>query len=366
MKSVIFLSFLLIVFAGDVPGQDVTLDCLNSEINQIVNANSRSIVSVISFLSEKTDKKVRQRVGTGFVVDENGLIVTGEDVTEEADSIVVVLGKGRRVNAEIVGHDAFLHIVLLKPDEREIPPLKMSMNKEPRMGDLVLVIGNTYGFQPFVSLGLVSGFDISIEAGIRRHNGLLQINTPVAPGTIGAAVFNTKGEVVGMLLASSPNHGTSFAVPSGRLHRSLRRMKVEQNPQNAYLGVVISDYTVTVLGSGVTILSVDHAGPGDKAGLVEGDLITSFAGTPVTSARQLQDLIAFAPVGTLADLSYVRNEKISTAAVILATAPPLYTSHRSSQTTEPTALDINELRKRLRNAENAIKKLEELRSVSSK
>jgi len=360
-----FILFCLI-FSGvsEAQSQEGSLGCLNAEINRIVLGNEKSIVSIVSYITLPGNGEIRRRVSTGFSIENAEFILTAIDGIQDADSIFIIPSGDTRFKATLFGKDQFVHLALLKPEKKISSSLKVNSIEDIQKGDLVLVVGNTFGFQTSASLGLVSGFDISIQSGNRQHDGLVQINTPVAPGTIGATIFDIKGKAIGMLVASAPNLGISFAIPGERLQRSISRMKNERNPKYAYLGVVIRDIPDTFPGHGVEIVTVDHNSPAEKAELEPGDIITGYGEAKVSSSKQLRDLVAFSKVGSISSISIVRKGKQLDTSVELTEIPVKPVRQQDIERFRFPSMELQELCDRLRKAENAIERLQEKQAVS--
>lgn len=365
MTTFMVLFFLFFPGVSEVFGQDGSLGCLSAEINRIVNGNEKSIVSVVSYITLPESGETRRRVSTGFAIENAEYILTATEGVLDADSIYIVSSGGERFRAILAGNDQFVHLALLKSESTIPSSLKIRSIEQIKKGDLVLVVGNTFGFQTSASLGLVSGFDISIQTGNCRHDGLVQINTPVAPGAIGATVFDIRGEVVGMLVASAPKLGISFAIPGERLQRSIAKMINEKIPKYAYLGVVIREIPKNIACQGVEIVSVDMSSPAEEADLKPGDIITVCGGSNVVSARQLRDLVAFSTVGGDTQFSIVRQGKQIDTSITLSEIPSRPVMPQHVRKLQFPAMEMQEVIERLLRAENAIEQLQEKQAATT-
>jgi serine protease Do len=258
-------------------------------------------------------------IGSGFVIDSRGLIVTNNHVIEGGNVIYVILSDGTELKVDkIVGKDPKSDITLLKvtPEaSKPLTPVSFGDSSRTRVGDWVLAIGNPFGLDGTVTAGILSGRGRDISAG--PYDDFLQTDAAINRGNSGGPLFNVSGEVIGINTAifspSGGSIGLGFAIPSNTARRIVDQLERYGETRWGWIGVRIqtpSDDLAAALHlpatEGALIARVDKGGPADLAGLAEGDLILSFNGFPIRHARQLPRFIAQAPIGQDADAVILR------------------------------------------------------------
>jgi serine protease Do len=263
------------------------------------------------------DSQTVQSLGSGFIIDASGLIVTNNHVIADADEIVANLANGTQLKAEIVGIDDKTDIALLKVTPKA--PLKavaFGRSDSLRVGEWVLAIGNPFGFSATVTAGIVSALDRDINSGPYDH--YIQTDASINRGNSGGPLFNIGGEVVGINTAiMSPTGGSigiGFAVPSEIAVPVLEQLRRFGEVRRGWIGVRIQDVTDDVaegLGmteaSGALIAGVSDDGPAATGGLKEGDVVVEFNGRAVKTMRDLPRIVADTPPGDTADVVVMRD-----------------------------------------------------------
>ncbi len=269
------------------------------------------------FFQDQIPKEHRQKsLGSGFVIDQSGFILTNNHVVEKTDEIKVVLADGREYEAEIVGRDAKTDLALIKIEpETALDPLPLGDSDALNVGDWVVAIGNPFGLEHTVTAGIVSAKYRRI--GMDSYANFIQTDASINPGNSGGPLLNTKGEVVGINSAifsqSGGSIGIGFAVPVNLAKDLLPQLK-EGKVVRGWLGVMIQQITPELqdkLGlkdqKGALVADVTPGGPADKAGIRRGDVIVSFNGKDVKEMSELPLMVGSTPVGSKVDVEVVRK-----------------------------------------------------------
>jgi len=243
-----------------------------------------------------------QGLGSGFIISEDGQIVTNHHVVAGADKVTVKLADGRSFDAEVVGSDAMTDIALLKVTaDVELPMVNFGTSKTLRVGDEVVAVGNPFGLGGTVTSGIVSALSRDIQAG--PFDDFIQTDAAINRGNSGGPLFNNAGEVVGVNTAIlSPGGGSvgiGFSVPSDLVQTIVADLSDDGAVERGWLGVQIRPMTpeiANVLGydepRGAVIEAISQDSPAAKAGLERGDIILSFGGEEIDDLRDLTRAVA--------------------------------------------------------------------------
>jgi serine protease Do len=265
------------------------------------------------------DPRTVQSLGSGFVIDPSGLIVTNNHVIADADEITANFADGRKFDAKIVGIDDKTDLALLKIDApAPLQAAKFGRSDKMRVGDWVLAIGNPFGFSATVTAGIVSALDRDINSGPYDH--YIQTDASINRGNSGGPLFNIGGEVVGINTAiMSPTGGSigiGFAVPSEIAVPVIEQLRRFGQVHRGWIGVRIQDVTDEVASGlgmveakGAFIAGLTDDGPAAKAGIKEGDVVVEFNGKPVKSMRELPRLVADTAPGDTVDVTVMRDRQ---------------------------------------------------------
>lgn len=258
-------------------------------------------------------------LGSGFIIDENGYILTNHHVISKADEITVKLSDDSEYIAKLIGSDAKTDLALLKIEaKKKLPYVNLGDSAKVRAGDWVFAVGNPFGLGGSVTAGIVSSKsrDIDIDSSSIVNN-FIQIDASINMGNSGGPTFNTKGEVIGVNTAiystSGGSVGIGFAIPVNTAKYVIEELKNNGKISRGLLNIRIQEITkdlAEALGvkanSGVLVADVEKNGAGDKAGLKTGDIIIGFNGVATPSARKLQILVASCPFNTKATIDVIR------------------------------------------------------------
>jgi serine protease Do len=255
-------------------------------------------------------------LGSGFVVDPNGYIVTNHHVVDGARSIEVALSDGRKLEARLVGSDAETDLALLKVEATGLPVIPLGRSSALRVAEPVMAIGNPFGLDHTVTVGIISGTGRVIGAG--RYDDFLQTDAAINPGNSGGPLINTRGEVVGIATAiasrSGGFQGVGFAIPVDLARPILDQLRTAGKVTRGWLGVSIQPLTPDLARSfglpapkGALVASVAEGSPAERAGLKPGDVIVRYEGRAVDNPRELPPLVANTEVGRTVELGVVRD-----------------------------------------------------------
>ena len=265
-------------------------------------------------------------VGSGFIVDQSGLIVTNHHVIAGAETITVKLDTGQTHNAELVGRDPKTDLALLKIDGGALPSVAFA-HTDANVGDWVVAIGNPFGLGHSATTGIVSARHRNIGAG--PYDDFLQIDAPINRGNSGGPVFNLKGEVVGINTAIfSPNGGSvgiGFAIPASLAEHVVGELEDDGSVDRGWLGVQIQPVGKDIADSlgleeaaGAIVADVVAKSPAAAAELRQGDVILAVNGTAIKKMRELPRIIAAIPAGEAAELTVWRDGAPITLTVEIA------------------------------------------------
>jgi serine protease Do len=258
-------------------------------------------------------------LGSGFVIDPSGYIVTNNHVIEQADEVNVIFQDETQYEAKVVGRDPKTDLALLKIEAKNLPYVEFGDSDALRVGDWVVAIGNPFGLGGSVSAGIVSARSRNINAG--PFDDFIQTDAAINRGNSGGPLFNVEGKVVGVNSAifspSGGNVGIGFSIPAALAEPVLGQLREYGRTHRGWLGVKIQHVTEELAESlglrrakGALVLEVTPDGPAQKAGLQAGDVIVEFNGRAIDEMRNLPRLVAETKVGTAVTLSVWRSEKM--------------------------------------------------------
>ena len=256
-------------------------------------------------------------LGSGFIVDPSGYVVTDDHVVENADKIMITFQDGGQYLARVIGRDAMTDLALLKIDaERPLPHVRWGDSDDARVGDWVLAIGNPFGLDNTVSSGIISARGRDIHAG--PYDDFLQIDAAINRGNSGGPTFDLNGNVIGINTAIySPNGGSvgiGFAIPANFARHVVEQLKTHGRVARGWLGVQIQQVTPEIADSfglpkpeGALVAGLSPDGPAARAGLVQGDIILSVNGHDISRMRELPRVVAETAIGETAAVKVWRR-----------------------------------------------------------
>jgi serine protease Do len=305
-------------------------------------------------------------LGSGFIIDASGLIVTNNHVIAGAEEINVILADDTILRAQIVGRDTVTDLALLKVEAKQpLPEIKWGDSNKARVGDWVLAVGNPFGLGGSVTAGIVSARARDIHAG--PYDDFLQTDAPINRGNSGGPLVNLAGELIGINTAIySPTGGSigiGFAIPSSLARPVIEQLQKNGKVERGWVGVRIQAVTDEIAESigldkprGALVTDVDQNSPAAKAKLQPGDVILSFDGKPIERTRQLPRLVAETPADKTVKLTLWRDGKESSVDIKigplnpdkLATAAPAAPPPKDTATIDTIGMSLAKVTAELR------------------
>ena len=269
-------------------------------------------------------------LGSGFIIDKAGYVVTNNHVIEDADEIDVILSDGTVLSAKLAGVDTDVDLALLKVDTKiALTPVPWGNSDTADIGQWVIAIGNPFGLGGTVTAGIVSARNRDISAG--NFDDFIQADASINRGNSGGPLFNLKGEVIGINTAiyspgdSGGSVGVGFSVPANMAKSVIAQLKQYGSTRRGTMGVMVRSVDQAIAEAyglkrpeGAIVTSISKGGPAEAAGLKVGDLITTFNNQTVKESRDLSRIIGVAQVGAQISVRYLRNGKAGSATVKLA------------------------------------------------
>jgi len=274
------------------------------------------------------DQEIRG-MGSGFIIGEDGYIVTNNHVIDDADKITVTLNNGQEYAAELLGSDPKSDLALLKIDAGDLTTVSFGDSDHARVGDWVVAIGNPFGFGGTATVGIISARGRDLHAG--PYDDFLQIDAPINQGNSGGPVFNTRGEVIGINTAIfSPNGGNvgiGFAIPAAQAKLVVAELKDSGTVDRGWLGVQLQGMDQDLAESlgfdqptGALVADVQEDSPAERAGVEVGDVIVEYQGEAVDSPKSLSRMVGSSSSNEKVALKVSRNGKLKTLHATLGRA----------------------------------------------
>jgi serine protease Do len=261
-------------------------------------------------------------LGTGFVINPDGYILTNNHVIEHAEQIKVKLADEKEFDARVVGRDPKTDLAVIKIDGApDLNSLTLGNSDELKVGNWVVAVGNPFGLEQTVTAGIVSGKGRVIGSG--PYDNFIQTDASINPGNSGGPLINMKGEVVGINTAISPSgQGIGFAIPINMAKEIVPQLLQKGHVTRGWLGVSVQEVTPQLAKSfglkekkGVIVTEIVEGGPAEKAGIGRGDVLLEFDGKELAGSRDLSRIVASTPVGKTVAVKFFRDGKSNTREV---------------------------------------------------
>jgi S1-C subfamily serine protease len=284
-------------------------------------------------------ERVVRGLGSGFIINANGQILTNAHVVNNADTVTVTFSDGRNVEGQVLGQDPVTDIAVVKIPGNNLPTVALADFQSVKVGQWAIAIGNPLGLQETVTVGVVSAIDRSASTlGISDNRiGFLQTDAAINPGNSGGPLLNARGEVIGINTAIIGNaQGIGFAIPIDSAQKIAQELISKGKVEHAYLGIQMLPITPELkqqlnnsansniqigADSGVLVVRVVPNSPAARAGLRAGDAIQAINNRPVANAKETQQIVEQSGVGSNLQLQILRNGQTQSLTAILEKLP---------------------------------------------
>ena len=257
-------------------------------------------------------------LGSGFIIDEKGIVITNNHVIQDAEDIVVIVNGDQEFKAKVIGSDPLSDIAVLKLETKEkFIPVQFGDSDKARIGDWVIAIGNPFGLGGTVTSGIISARNRSI--GLSRYEDYIQTDASINSGNSGGPLFDMNGNVIGIntaILGRSGSVGIGFSIPSNSAKIVIDQLIKFGETKRGWLGVRIQDVTQEIADvekldkpRGALVASVAENSPSDKAGIKAGDIILEFNGVQINQMKELPAIVAKTKVGKNVKVKVWRNKR---------------------------------------------------------
>jgi serine protease Do len=288
-----------------------------------------------------------QSLGSGFIISQDGYILTNAHVVETAEEITVKLIDKREFKAKVIGSDRRTDVALIKIDASGLPAVRFGDPGKLRVGEWVLAIGSPFGFENTVTAGIVSAKGRSLPQ--ETYVPFIQTDVAVNPGNSGGPLFNLKGEVVGInsqiYSRTGGFMGLSFAIPIDVANDIANQLRTAGKVTRGRIGVVIQPLSKELADGfglarpqGALVNSVEKGGPADKAGVEAGDVILRFDGKPVASSEDLPRIVGGTRPGSRVQMQVWRNKSARDLPVVVAEMPDERAARQARRSGKPAAV----------------------------
>ena len=287
------------------------------------------------FFGDPSDEQSQHEtsLGSGVIVNENGLILTNQHVIESADEIQVALADGRTVKAHVVGSDPDTDLAVLKIDVQNLPAITFADAEKNKVGDVVLAIGNPFGVGQTVTQGIISALGRN-HLGISTFENFIQTDASINPGNSGGALIDAEGNLVGINSAIYSRNGGSmgigFAIPVSIAKQVMEQIVRQGSVTRGWIGIEAQDITAELAESfrlkspqGALIAGIIKNSPAERSGLKAGDVLLEINGLKVIDSNNMLGLISELKPNKQATLKVERNQKEINVAVLIGRRPKL-------------------------------------------
>jgi len=280
------------------------------------------------FMPQQPQREELQTRGSGVIVRSDGYILTNNHVVSNVDKITVTLSDGRSKEAKVIGTDENTDLAVIKIDGDKYPAAELGDSDLLEVGQIAFAFGSPFSFSGSVSQGIISG--MGRELGLNQYENLIQTDAAMNPGNSGGPLVNLQGQVIGINKAIATqgvaqSAGLGFAIPVNLVRKVMGDLIESGKWVRGYLGIFMDELSedkakeFNIPGNkGILVSKVIEKSPADKAGVKEYDVIVSFNGKPVESARELQNIVALSKIGAKIPVSIIRDGKTINLQVTIA------------------------------------------------
>ena len=310
----------------------------------------------------KPAERKQTALGSGFIIDSKGIVVTNNHVIQGAEDIFVSVNGSKDYKAKVIGKDPYMDLAVLQIESDEkFKPISFGDSDKARVGDWVIAIGNPFGFGGSVTSGIISSRNRDV--GLTRYDDFIQTDASINQGNSGGPLFDLNGDVIGINTAiiapgSSGSIGIGFAIPSNPASKVIDQLIKYGETKRGWLGVRIQHVTQEIADveklekpEGALVASVAEKSPADKAGINAGDIILEFDGKKIDTMRTLPKLVAQTKVGKKVLVKIWRNQKLISKKVTLGRleSSEQFTAEEDSKKDKPKETKIEDLKISVRN-----------------
>ena len=292
-------------------------------------------------------------LGSGFIIDEKGIVVTNNHVIQDAEDIIIRVNGDKEFKAKVIGADPLSDIAILQLETKEkFIPAKFGNSDKARIGDWVIAIGNPFGLGGTVTSGIISARNRSI--GLSRYEDYIQTDASINSGNSGGPLFDMNGDVIGIntaILGRSGSIGIGFSIPSNSAKLVIDQLIEFGETKRGWLGVRIQDVTKEIADvekldepRGALVASVADGSPSAKGGIKAGDIILEFDGQPIQEMKELPIIVARTKVGKKVKLKVWRNKKEISKTITLGRLETSEDFKVAEKNTPPKELSIDKLK----------------------
>ena len=271
-------------------------------------------------------------LGSGVIVSSDGYILTNNHVIKDADEITVLLSDKKEFKGKVIGSDPKTDIAVIKIEAKDLPHIAWGDSDKLKVGEIVLAIGNPFGLNQTVTMGIVSAVE-RVNMGIADYVDFIQTDAAINPGNSGGALVNAKGELVGLNTAifstSGGYQGIGFAIPSSMANMVMESLITKGKVIRGWLGVSIQPITPELAlqfnlnaEEGSLVADVMEGGPAEKAGIMRGDVIVAFNGEKVSDPHNLRNAVAKTPPGEVVKITVIREGAAKTIMLTISELAP--------------------------------------------
>lgn len=280
---------------------------------------------------ERQQKRKITNLGSGVIASSDGYILTNNHVIEGAEDILVKLSNNKEYKGKVIGTDKRTDLAVIQIEEKNLPTIKWGDSDKLRAGEFVLAVGNPYGLNQTITMGIISALGRS-GIGITDYEDFIQTDAAINPGNSGGALVNLKGELIGINTAifstTGGYQGIGFAIPANMANSIMKSIITGGKVVRGWLGVNIQPLTPELVkqfnlkdDKGVLLSDVVEGGPAEKADLKKGDVIIEYDGKKVESPIQLRNMVAATPPNKTVNITIIRDSKPIIVKVSIAELP---------------------------------------------